>query len=74
MWDLINVIKVTGNGGFPPSQPLIMWILLDCTNLAIKDKFCLSRYRTSRPQVLYKKGALKNFAKFTGKHLCQGLF
>ena len=21
-----------------------------------------------------KKGALKNFAKFTGKHLCQGLF
>ena len=21
-----------------------------------------------------KKGVLKNFAKFTGKHLCQGLF
>ena len=26
------------------------------------------------PQVFYKKGVLKNFAKFTGKHLCQGLF
>ena len=31
-------------------------------------------YRNSRPEVLCKKGALKNFAKFTGKHLCQSLF
>ena len=26
------------------------------------------------PEVLYKKGVLKNFAKFGGKHLCQSLF
>ena len=26
------------------------------------------------PVVLYKKGVLKNFAKLTGKHLCQTLF
>ena len=26
------------------------------------------------PEVFCKKGALKNFAKFTGKHLCQSLF
>ena len=26
------------------------------------------------PEVFLKKGVLKNFAKFTGKHLCQGLF
>ena len=26
------------------------------------------------PEVFYKKGTLKNFAKFTGKHLCQSLF
>ena len=25
-------------------------------------------------EVFYKKGILKNFAKFTGKHLCQSLF
>ena len=25
----------------------------------------------SRPEVFCKKGVLKNFAKFTGKHLCQ---
>ena len=30
--------------------------------------------RSSRPEVFCKKGALKNFAKFTGKHLCQSLF
>ena len=30
--------------------------------------------RSSRPEVSCKKVALKNFAKFTGKHLCQNLF
>ena len=30
--------------------------------------------RSSRPEVFRKKGALRNFAKFTGKHLCQSLF
>ena len=32
------------------------------------------RYKSSRPEVFYKKGVLENFAKFTGKHLCQSLF
>ena len=29
--------------------------------------------RSSRPEVFCKKGVLKNFPKFTGKHLCQSL-
>ena len=29
--------------------------------------------RSSRPEVFCKKGVLRNFAKFTGKHLCQSL-
>ena len=29
---------------------------------------------SSRPEVFYKKGVLRNFAKFTRKHLCQSLF
>ena len=33
-----------------------------------------SSFRSSRPDVFYKKGALRNFTKFTGKHLCQSLF
>ena len=34
----------------------------------------LAGSRSSRHEVLCKKGVLRNFAKFTGKHLCQSLF
>ena len=30
--------------------------------------------RGSRPEVFCKIGVLRNFAKFTGKRLCQSLF
>ena len=30
--------------------------------------------KSSRPEVFCKKGVLKNFAKFTGKDLCQSVF
>ena len=33
-----------------------------------------STSRSSRPEVFCKKGVLRNFAEFTGKHLCQRLF
>ena len=29
---------------------------------------------SSRAEVFCKKGVLRNFTKFTGKHLCQSLF
>ena len=35
---------------------------------------CRILFRSSRPEVFCKKGVLKNFAKFAGKHLCQSLF
>ena len=31
-------------------------------------------YRSNCPKVFCEKGVLSNFAKFTGKHLCQSLF
>ena len=31
-------------------------------------------YKKQPPKVLYKKGVLRNFTKFTGKHLFQSLF
>ena len=31
-------------------------------------------YKSSRLEVFCKKGVLKNFAKFTEKHLCQSIF
>ena len=37
-------------------------------------KFSITGFRSNRPEVFYKKGVLRNFAKFTGKHLCQSLF
>ena len=36
--------------------------------------FCENSSRSSRPEVSCKKGVLRNFTKFTGKHLCQRLF
>ena len=30
--------------------------------------------RSCRPEVFCKKGVLRNFVKFTGKHLCQSFF
>ena len=34
----------------------------------------LIQIRSIRPEVFCKKGVLRNFAKFTGKHLRQSLF
>ena len=34
----------------------------------------LENFQKQPPEVFYKKGVLKNFSKFTGKHLCQSLF
>ena len=36
--------------------------------------YFILHFRSSRLEVFYKKGVLRNFAKLTGKHLCQGLF
>ena len=40
------------------------------------DNFHLSKniLQTQPPEVFCKKGVLRNFAKFTGKHLCQNFF
>ena len=42
--------------------------ILDLLKISIKI------IRNSRQEVFCKKGVLRNFAKFTGKHLCQSLF
>ena len=42
-----------------------------------KNKFLVEEhyiFRSSRPEVFWKKGVIRNFAKFTGKHLCQSSF
>ena len=36
--------------------------------------FQSSAFRNCHPEVFYKRIALNNFEKFTGKHLCRSLF
>ena len=44
------------------------------SNLCKKAGRKLSVFRSSGPEVFCEKDVLGNFAKFTGKHLCQSLF
>ena len=37
------------------------------------EQYSPDYYRSSRPEVFSKKGVLRNFTKFTGKHVCQSL-
>ena len=39
-----------------------------------KNKKAIPKSRSSRPRVFCKKGVLSNFAKLTGKHMCESLF
>ena len=39
-----------------------------------KPTFDTSQLQKQPPEVFYKKGVLKYFTKFTGKHLCQSFF
>ena len=50
------------------------WIASDIVEWLLAMQF--RSFRSSRLDVFCKKGAdvLKNFAKFTGKHLCQSFF
>ena len=41
--------------------------------LTRKTTFPHERDRSSRPECSVRKGVLRNFAKLTGKHLCQSL-
>ena len=41
------------------------WFLLE-----LMFKCPTVNFRSSRPEVFCKKDVLRNFAKFTGKHLC----
>ena len=43
-------------------------------NFAQMRYFLSVNNRSSCPEVFCEKGVLTNFAKFTGKHLCQSLF
>ena len=53
---------------------LKMIISISETTLQCLIAVCPCIFRSSRPEVFCEKGVLRNFAKFTGKHLCQSVF
>ena len=50
----------------------MIWFISNSRFFIVFDVFCISR--STHPEVFCKKGVLRNFAKFTGKRLCQSLF
>ena len=42
--------------------------------IEFSEEFMVMWRRGQPPEVFCKKGILRNFAKFTGKRLCQSLF
>ena len=49
-----------------------VWTRLDLER--VQSKYFFKTYRSSHPKVFCKKGVVRNFTKFTGKHLCQSLY
>ena len=53
--------------------PAVYFVLLDAFWLCFTS-ISLITIRSSHQRCFVKKGVFRNFAKFTGKHLCQNLF
>ena len=52
----------------------ILQLILKCSTKSKCSKTISIICRCSRRRCFVRKGILRNFAKFTGKHLCQSLF
>ena len=61
-----------------PQSEVFNWVFLEYWEFGFLSEYrCLQvhcQFRSSRPKVVCKKGVLRNFAKFTGKHLYQSVF
>ena len=55
------------------STPLVMVLVLYYLSI-VQWKIRATDEQTQPPEVFHKKAVLKNFTKFTGKHLYQSLF
>ena len=67
------VLLLPRNGFFRWSSILIAQRTFACTGMGALFFFILKN-RSSHRRCSVRKSVLRNFAKFTGKHLCQGLF
>ena len=51
-------------------QLISIILILGKRSVQRQTTFALENEQKQPPEVFYKKGAPKNFTKFTGKHLC----
>ena len=59
------------------NQPNVLFVDLNAINsdiLKMSEKEIVRVSRSSHQRCSITKGVLRNFAKFTGKHLCQSFF
>ena len=54
--------------------PISFPIAFELALVSLATRMEKNHYRSSRPEVFCKNNVLRNFAKFTGKYLCQSLF
>ena len=51
-----------------------LWLLLSCVLFLSRQSKWKRKNRSNHLRCSLRKGVLRTFAKFTGKHLCQGLY
>ena len=85
-WDLTLTVSASGKIFMAHTKNInfYQWSVpfhhfsLNLSNLSSKVPHCLNTKRiptrSSHRRCSVKKGVLRNFTKFTGKHLCQSLF
>ena len=75
-------IKIMNSSSYLRVFPVITQNSFTSSPTRTNQRFCCVQalqwysylFGSSRPELLFKKGILSNFAKFTGKDLCQSLF
>ena len=76
------IMKIMNSNSYLRVLPVITQNSFTSSPTRTNQQFCCLQarqwysylFRISHPEVLFKKGILSNFAKFTGKDLCQSLF
>ena len=66
IFDEKEYLSTTGILAFKTHFSEVMMMMMKCK---FTSDTKLLNFKSSRPEVFCKKGVLRNFAKFTGKHL-----
>ena len=79
---MLIIMKIMNNSSYIRELLIITQNSFTSSPSRTNQRFCCLQalqwysylFRSSHPKMLFKKGILSNFAKFTGRDLCQSLF